>query len=178
MCRIRRTRRALIDPAFPEPAAAAQSCGGAAVLAGAGLGRSVERRRAAGRPRIGNAGIRNPNVPPVCAARRLRVAVGVEDGAARRIRLVVRPADDRAGSERVRERLRGRGGLPPDQHQHICGDSTVNRISPRIFGAIDESSNAVPTVYDFSLSIQRAAAGVDMVLDVAYIGNMQRHQPM
>jgi hypothetical protein len=54
-------------------------------------------------------------------------------------------------------------------------NSTVNRISPRSFGAIDESSNKVPTIYDFSLSIQRELPA-SMVLDVAYIGNLQRHQ--
>jgi hypothetical protein len=56
-------------------------------------------------------------------------------------------------------------------------NSTVNRISPRNFGSIDESSNAVPTVYDFSLSIQRELPG-SMVLDVGYVGNLQRHQPI
>ncbi|MEK7403466.1 MAG: carboxypeptidase regulatory-like domain-containing protein [Acidobacteriota bacterium] len=55
--------------------------------------------------------------------------------------------------------------------------STVKRISPQSFGAIDESSNAVPTVYDFSLSIQRELP-LDIVLDIAYIGNLQRHQTM
>ncbi|MGH8247406.1 MAG: hypothetical protein ACREUU_13360, partial [Gammaproteobacteria bacterium] len=55
--------------------------------------------------------------------------------------------------------------------------SSVNRISPQNFGAIDESSNAVPTIYDFSLSLQRELP-FNMVLDVAYIGNLQRHQVM
>jgi hypothetical protein len=55
--------------------------------------------------------------------------------------------------------------------------TTVKRISPMTFGAFDESSNAVPTVYDFSLSIQRQLP-FDAVLDVAYIGNIQRHQTM
>ncbi|MCZ2153265.1 MAG: TonB-dependent receptor [Bryobacterales bacterium] len=54
---------------------------------------------------------------------------------------------------------------------------TVTRLSPLAFGARDESSNAVPTVYDFSFSIQRELpAGI--VLDAAYIGNLQRHQTM
>jgi hypothetical protein len=55
--------------------------------------------------------------------------------------------------------------------------STVKRVSPQNFGAFDESSNAVPTIYDFSLSIQRELP-FDTVLDVAYIGNLQRHQVM
>lgn len=55
--------------------------------------------------------------------------------------------------------------------------TTVKRVSPQAFGAMDESSNAVPTVYDFSLSVQRELP-FSMVLDVAYIGNIQRHQTL
>jgi outer membrane receptor protein involved in Fe transport len=55
--------------------------------------------------------------------------------------------------------------------------STVKRLSPRNSGALDESSNQVPTVYDFSLSIQRELP-FGMLFDVAYIGNVQRHQTM
>src|SRR3989475_9164084 len=51
----------------------------------------------------------------------------------------------------------------------------VKRLSPRSFGVLDESSNKVPTIYDFSLSVQRELPG-GFVLDVAYIGNIQRHQ--
>jgi hypothetical protein len=54
-------------------------------------------------------------------------------------------------------------------------NSTVKRLSPRSFGAMDESSNAAPTVYDYSISIQRELP-FNMVLDVAYVGNIQRHQ--
>lgn len=53
--------------------------------------------------------------------------------------------------------------------------STVKRLSPRTFGARDESSNAAPTIYDYSISIQRELP-FNMVLDVAYVGNIQRHQ--
>lgn len=53
--------------------------------------------------------------------------------------------------------------------------TTVKRISPQSFGAIDESSNAVSAVYDFSFSIQRELP-FNTVLDIAYIGNLQRHQ--
>jgi hypothetical protein len=42
---------------------------------------------------------------------------------------------------------------------------------------MDESSNAVQTIYDYSLSIQRELP-FRLVLDVAYIGNLQRHQSM
>ncbi len=56
-------------------------------------------------------------------------------------------------------------------------NSTVNRISPQSFGAMDESSNAVQTIYDYSLSIQRELP-FRLVLDLAYIGNLQRHQSM
>ncbi len=56
-------------------------------------------------------------------------------------------------------------------------NSSVRRISPRAFGAYDESSNASPTVYDYSISLQRELP-FNMVLDVAYVGNIQRHQTM
>lgn len=56
-------------------------------------------------------------------------------------------------------------------------DTTVRRLSPRNFGALDESSNKVPTVCDYSLSIQRQLP-FGLVLDLAYIGNIQRHQPL
>jgi hypothetical protein len=60
---------------------------------------------------------------------------------------------------------------------NTLNNPTVSRISPRSFGAFDESSNAVPTVYDYSLSIQRELP-MQVVLDVAYIGNIQRHQTL
>lgn len=53
--------------------------------------------------------------------------------------------------------------------------STVKRLSPRAFGAMDESSNAAPTIYDYSISIQRELP-FNMVFDLAYVGNIQRHQ--
>lgn len=55
--------------------------------------------------------------------------------------------------------------------------STVKRLSARNFGAIDESSNQVPTVCDYSFSIQRELP-FSMLFDLAYIGNVQRHQTM
>ena len=35
----------------------------------------------------------------------------------------------------------------------------------------------MPTIYDYSLSVQRLLPG-QMLLDVAYVGNLQRHQPI
>jgi hypothetical protein len=55
--------------------------------------------------------------------------------------------------------------------------TTIRRESPYAFGAIDESSNKVPTIYDFSVSIQKRLPW-DTVIDVAYVGNIQRHQVM
>lgn len=55
--------------------------------------------------------------------------------------------------------------------------STVVRISPQSYGAYDESSNAVPTIYDYSLTIQRELPW-NLVFDVGYIGNIQRYQNM
>ncbi|MDZ7638488.1 MAG: hypothetical protein U5J83_09610 [Bryobacterales bacterium] len=53
----------------------------------------------------------------------------------------------------------------------------MKRLSPLAFGARDETSRSVPTIYDFSASIQRELP-MNLVLDVAYIGNLQRHQTM
>ncbi len=44
-------------------------------------------------------------------------------------------------------------------------------------GATDTSSRKVPTIYDYSLSVQRLLPG-QMMLDVGYVGNLQRHQPI
>ncbi len=50
-------------------------------------------------------------------------------------------------------------------------------ITARSFGARDESSRHVPTVYDYSLSVQREVPW-GMLLDLGYVGNLQRHQSM
>jgi len=55
------------------------------------------------------------------------------------------------------------------------GTSGLTRIAPRNFGVRDESSRNVPTTYDYSLSVQRELPW-NMALDVAHIGNIQRHQ--
>lgn len=55
------------------------------------------------------------------------------------------------------------------------GGNVLARLSPRSFGVRDESSNKMPTVYDYSLSVQTQLPWA-MVLDLAYIGNLQRHQ--
>ena len=58
----------------------------------------------------------------------------------------------------------------------LSGSNTalLRRISPQNFGARDPSRN-LPTVYDYSLSLQHQLPW-DLVLDLAYIGNVQRHQ--
>ncbi len=50
----------------------------------------------------------------------------------------------------------------------------LRRISPQNFGARDPSGQ-LPTLYDYSMSVQRQLPG-NMVIDIAYIGNLQRHQ--
>lgn len=55
--------------------------------------------------------------------------------------------------------------------------SAVQPIRPRSLGARDESNRNVPTVYDYSLSVQRQL-GATFVVDVAYVGNQQRNQPI
>src|SRR5581483_3383239 len=49
------------------------------------------------------------------------------------------------------------------------------RISTRSFGVYDRTNTARPTLYDYSLSVQQRLPG-SVALDVAYVGNMQRHQ--
>ena len=55
--------------------------------------------------------------------------------------------------------------------------STVQRVDARGYGARDETAQKMPTVYDFSLSVQHEFPW-KMVIDVGYIGNLQRHQPV
>ncbi len=58
----------------------------------------------------------------------------------------------------------------------LAGGSSVARISPpSSVTARDPSTRHPQTVYDYSLSVQREIP-FKMVLDVAYVGNLQRHQ--
>jgi hypothetical protein len=59
----------------------------------------------------------------------------------------------------------------------IAGASNVQRISPGSYAARDNSSRKMPTVYDYSVSMQREIP-FKMVLDLAYVGNIQRRQPV
>ncbi len=59
----------------------------------------------------------------------------------------------------------------------LSATSNLAPITAASFGARDESNRHVPTVYDFSISMQREIP-FDTILDVAYIGNLQRHQPI
>lgn len=59
----------------------------------------------------------------------------------------------------------------------LSSGQTVQRISPGNFAARDASTRKAPTVYDYSISMQREIP-FKMVLDVAYVGNLQRHQPI
>jgi hypothetical protein len=57
---------------------------------------------------------------------------------------------------------------------------SVGNVQPQgilSLGATDTSSRKVPTIYDYSLSVQHLLPG-QMMLDVAYVGNLQRHQPL
>jgi hypothetical protein len=55
--------------------------------------------------------------------------------------------------------------------------STVRRIDARAYGARDETAQKMPTVYDYSLTVQRELPWL-LVLDIGYVGNLQRHQPV
>jgi hypothetical protein len=56
--------------------------------------------------------------------------------------------------------------------------TAVRPITPKnTVGVRDESTNKKPTTYDYSLSVQQQFLK-DFVLDVAYIGNVQKNQPV
>jgi hypothetical protein len=59
----------------------------------------------------------------------------------------------------------------------LSAPTNVKPIGILSLGATDESSRKVPTIYDYSISVQRLLPS-QMVLDVAYVGNQQRHQPI
>jgi hypothetical protein len=72
-------------------------------------------------------------------------------------------------------------GLTPsvDYRQTSLGTLSASTglapITARSFAVRDEAGRKVPTVYDYSLSLQRELP-FGMLMDVAYIGNLQRHQ--
>jgi len=57
----------------------------------------------------------------------------------------------------------------------LSASTGIAPITVRSYAARDEASRNVPTVYDYSLSMQREIP-FGMIVDVAYIGNVQRHQ--
>jgi hypothetical protein len=59
----------------------------------------------------------------------------------------------------------------------LSSPTTVAPIPRLSLGARDEGSNKVPTVYDYSISVQRQLP-FQLLADVAYVGNIQRHQPI
>jgi hypothetical protein len=59
----------------------------------------------------------------------------------------------------------------------LSGSTGLAPITARNYGVRDETGQKVPTVYDYSLSMQRELP-LGMILDVGYIGNLQRHQPL
>jgi hypothetical protein len=59
----------------------------------------------------------------------------------------------------------------------LAANTGVPKISPASYAARDNSQKKAPTIYDFSLSMQHELPW-KMVGDVAYVGNIQRHQPI
>jgi hypothetical protein len=57
----------------------------------------------------------------------------------------------------------------------LSGNTSLARISPGNYAARDASTRKEPTVYDYSISMQHEIP-FKMVIDVAYVGNLQRHQ--
>ncbi len=74
-------------------------------------------------------------------------------------------------------------GLTPrvDYRQTSLGTLSASTglapITARSYAARDETGQKVPTVYDYSISMQRELP-FGTILDVGYIGNSQRHQPI
>ncbi|MGO9256875.1 MAG: carboxypeptidase regulatory-like domain-containing protein [Bryobacteraceae bacterium] len=59
----------------------------------------------------------------------------------------------------------------------LSAPSNVSPIGILSLGATDTANPKVPTIYDYSVSVQRLLKG-QMMLNVAYVGNQQRHQPI
>jgi hypothetical protein len=73
--------------------------------------------------------------------------------------------------------LGGQANLAQTSFNTMASTSTLQPLQARSFGARDESNENVPTVYDYSVSVQQQLFG-DFVLDIAYVGNIQKHQPV
>jgi len=59
----------------------------------------------------------------------------------------------------------------------LSAPSNVSPIGILSLGATDQANQKVPTIYDYSFSVQRLLPG-QTILDAAYVGNQQRHQPI
>jgi len=59
----------------------------------------------------------------------------------------------------------------------LSAPSNLAPITALSVAARDEGDRNIPTVYDYSLSMQRELPA-GLILDVAYIGNLQRHQSL
>ena len=57
----------------------------------------------------------------------------------------------------------------------LTGSSAIQRTSALSLAARDNSTRKAPTVYDYSISVQRELP-FQMIVDIAYVGNLQRHQ--
>jgi hypothetical protein len=71
--------------------------------------------------------------------------------------------------------LSQRANLVQTNFSSIATSNGVQPIPIVSLGARDEASNKVPTVYDYSFSVQRQLP-FEMIADVGYVGNIQRHQ--
>jgi hypothetical protein len=169
------TRR-LIDPAYPSQPLSTSVFNALLYSLVPGSGDPRNGVRALGDPAVGEAGIRNPNF--VLFAPRGGFAYQFMN------KTVLRGGFGWAYNRPTIGQATGtfQNGLADqvDYRQtslNTLNTTTVKRLSPMTFGALDESSNSVPTVYDFSLSVQRELP-FNTVFDIAYIGNIQRHQVM
>ena len=59
----------------------------------------------------------------------------------------------------------------------MSASSTVKRIDARAYGVRNEGDLKMPTIYDYSIGIQRELP-FQVVAELSYVGNLQRHQPV
>src|SRR5436853_336191 len=71
-------------------------------------------------------------------------------------------------------RPRRRADYGQTRRAPLSSPANLAPVTARSFAARDEGDRNMPTVYDFSVSLQRELP-FGTILDVAYIGNLQRH---
>ncbi len=169
----------VIDPANPNNPLAANVASTLLYSIVPGSGSLTNGLAPLGAAGVGNAGFFSSAGDYDCSPWRLCVVAMVrfEDGYPRRLRLGLQSQRDRRYRHQFQQR--------PDPKRRIilqtsltnlASRTSVARISaPATVTARDPSTRHAQTVYDYSLSVQHEIP-FKMVMDVAYVGNLQRHQ--